>query len=116
VSEKLREAFDNRDPQLTEKEREKMSFVSKIFVNSDYVLVIYKGPAKEGNSSNFILQLYNLQGRYLGEAPIPGQPGERMSFDKDKNILYSLSRDSSNRIARYFIAKYFISREGLLKK
>lgn len=85
-------------------EKAKMSYVRNIFTNSYFVLVIYEGPISKSNDSNFRLQSYTLDGEFLGDVPIPGKPDRRMWFDKDKSILYSLSKSDKN----YFITEYFI--------
>ncbi|HLP46330.1 MAG TPA: hypothetical protein VK469_10300 [Candidatus Kapabacteria bacterium] len=106
-AEKLIPALNNRNKLMMETARQSMSYISKVFTTPEYVLVIFEGPFNQVNGLNFTLQLYDLNGKYLGETAIPGRPGDRMHFDKDKKILYSLSRNSAN--SGYIISKYTVS-------
>jgi hypothetical protein len=108
ISKKLIEAFHKRNPDQIRSEKPKMSYVKNIFVTSKYILLIYEGPIIPGKGSNFILQFYTLDGDFLREVPIPGQPDQRMWFDKDRNILYSLCNKSSQNPEDYFVLKYKI--------
>ncbi len=105
--EKLLESRRSRDLKKILAERAKMSYVTDIFTTIKHVLVIYKGPIKEGMGSNFRLQFYTLKGAFVEEVPIPGQPDYKMCLDKEKKILYSLKSSGEN--SRYFILKYKIS-------
>ncbi len=83
----------------------KRSFVRNVFTSAKYVFVIYEGPGK----SKFWLQFYMLNGNFIKEVPIPGQPDRRMCFDKDKGILYSLvSSKSKEKKKDFLILKYKI--------
>jgi len=109
-SEKLLEALHKRDFQMMDKVRQGMSYIMKVYATHEYFLVIFEGPFTQGINSNFTLQMYSLEGKYMGEKTIPGQPGDRMYFDKDKNMLYSFSKNPSDMKSGYFISKYTISR------
>lgn len=108
-TDKLLAALKKKDKQMMETAKQSMSYINKVFTTEDSVLVIFEGPFNKGNSLNFTLQLYDLTGKYIGEKNIPGQPGDRMQFDKDKNMLYSLSKNSLNNPG-YIISKYSISK------
>jgi hypothetical protein len=107
---KLLEALQKRDRQMMEKARQSMSYISKIFTTPEYVLVIFEGPFIQGNNSSFTLQMYSLDGKYIGEKAIPGQPGDRMYFDNDKKILYCVSKNPSNKNFGYILSKFRIAR------
>ncbi|MCX6578922.1 MAG: hypothetical protein NT166_01905 [Candidatus Aminicenantes bacterium] len=107
---KLLEALGKRDLQMMETARQSMSYISKVYTTQEFVLVIFEGPFNQGNGLNITLQFYDLDGRYLGEAAIPGKPGDRMHFDKEKKMLYSLAKNPSSGDPGYFISKYTISR------
>jgi hypothetical protein len=106
ASQELIDSRRKRNLKLHLSEKAKMSYVRSIFVNSSYVLVIYEGPNNQGNASSFRVQFYTLDGDFIKEAPLPGQPDRRMWLDKDKHILYSLSGKSSNQGKRYYFIKY----------
>ncbi|MFC2146172.1 hypothetical protein ACFLRT_02295 [Acidobacteriota bacterium] len=104
-SEKPSEGKEKRNFDITIKENAEMSFLRDIFVNSKCILVIYEGPASQNEVSNFWLQFYNLDGDFINEVLMPGKHDPGMWFDKDKDILYSLSNDKG----KYYILKYKIT-------
>jgi len=107
ASKSLLEARRTMNFKIIESEWDKMSYIKDIFASSKYVLVIYKGPVKPGSESNYWMQFYTLAGNYLEDIPIPGNPGSRMCFDKDKDILYSLSSEVDEELfERYFVLEY----------
>jgi hypothetical protein len=106
ASAKAREGYIAGNLDILRKEWSRMSYVRNIFTSSKYVLVIYEGPVRQERESNFWLQFYTLDGSFLREVSIPGQPDYVMYFNKDKNILYSLSNRSSNK--EYLILEYEI--------
>jgi hypothetical protein len=105
---RLRDFKTVREEQLS-----KMSLVRNIFASSHYVLVIYQGPILPGRES-FWCQFFTLAGDFIKEVPILNPPGLEMwfEFDKDKNILHSLSlgKDKEKDKKRYFILKHEITR------
>jgi len=110
ASKALVKGLHTQDKYIVESERARMSYVVKIFATAAHLLVIYKGPVNQFNQSNYRLQFYTFDGDFIEEAAIPGQPGHRMWFDKDKKILYSLSNEpneSSSGIT-HFILEYEI--------
>jgi len=95
------------DSKKLEKAQQKMSLVRDVFTSNNKVHVVYEGPiTRQTNSTTFRLQTYSFSGEFEGEVVIPGQPGKMMHFDKDKNILYSLARDSSDK--EWCLIKYQI--------
>lgn len=102
ASKRLLDGHSNRDSKITKSERARMSFVRDVFTTPQYILVAHEGPDK-----HFRLQFYNLKGDFLDEVPIPGQPDRRMYFDKNTQVLYSLSKKQKQE--KYFILKYFIN-------
>ncbi len=105
----LLEARRKKDIASIENEKAKMSYVRQIFTGTTYVLVIYQVPVKQGNESNFRLQFYTLDGDFIDEIPIPGQPDRKMWFDKERHILYSLAGQPGEDGQYYSIVKYKIS-------
>ena len=108
ASRRLLEGYSKGNPKVTRIEKTKMSFIRDIFVNPKYVMVIYEGPIMQDKSSNFRLQFYTLDGDFIKEVPISGKPDRKMWFDKDMNILYSLSSKLIEDVEHYFILKYEI--------
>jgi hypothetical protein len=94
ASKALLDARRNKDFTKTRKERFNMSLVRDIFATPRHVIVVYEGP----NVSNFRMQMYTLEGKFLGDKPILGKPGRTMYFDKDSYTLYSLSETRNKEI------------------
>lgn len=92
------------DRKKFQSEMDRKSYIRNLFANQKFVIVVLEGPGK----SNLWLQFYSLDGDLLKEEPLPGQPGPGwvMAFDKDNDILYSLSLKENN--DAYFL-KYKIS-------
>jgi hypothetical protein len=111
VSKRLLEARRKRDSKTIRSEWAKMSYVRHIFTNSKYALVVYEGPNKQERKSNFRMQFCTLDGTFKEEVLIPDQTDYRMSYDKERNILYSLTSESSGDELEYFILKYKILEE-----
>jgi hypothetical protein len=85
----LIKSYRQQDSSKTLSERIKMSFIRDIFVTFQHVFVIYEGPDK----SNFRIQMYTREGKFLDEKAIPGNHNtyyREMWFDKDGYTLYSL--------------------------
>lgn len=93
ASKRILELRKNRDPVGLRIEKQKMTFVRNIFVNSRYIFVIYEGPNIEGKS-NIKVQFYTLERKYLGEVLIPDKPSRLVFFNEDDNIFYSLDTNS----------------------
>jgi hypothetical protein len=111
ASKRLLEARGTGNFKIIESEWDKMSYIKDIFATSKYVLVVYKGPVKPGSQSNFMMQFYTLDGNWLAEIPIPGNPGSRMCFDKDRDILYSLSSEVDEELfEKYFVLTYKVGK------
>lgn len=112
VSQELFKSRLNKDLEQYAREKSKMSYVRNIFVSSRYVLVIYEGPVKQDKKSNYQIQLYTLDGNFVRELPISIQPDPRMWFDRERDILYSLSNKSNVDRVDYFILKLTIFESG----
>ncbi|MGD2088815.1 MAG: hypothetical protein PVH61_21730 [Candidatus Aminicenantes bacterium] len=107
-SKKLVKGYRKRNIDSIISEKAKMSFVRNIFVGPKYVMVIYEGPFKQDKKSNFRLQFYTLDGDFINEVSIPGAPDRKMWFDKDSDILYSLSSNQNEKGTNYSILEYKI--------
>jgi hypothetical protein len=100
---RLSESYKKGDFQTTWKLQESFSYVTNIFVTASNVYVLYE-PLKKNNNdgSTFRIQTYTIDGNFIKEQLISGNPGRQMSFDKTSNELYALTDDA--------ILKYKISR------
>ena len=88
-----------------------MSYIREIFASPKYVLVIYECPVKKDKESKFNLQFYTLDGNFLEEISILGNPDRRMCFDKEGDILYSLASEMTDDLEEeYFILEYKIAK------
>lgn len=105
ISEDMRTARKNRDFNVLQKEKGRMSFVRNIFATSKYVLAIVEGPVR-GKDNPYWMEFYTLDGKFIKETPFPGQASWMMYFDKDEEVLYSLIDREKN--SRPFIVKYKI--------
>ena len=99
-------AYRNRDFSDLKSAKSEMYYVRNIFTSSNNVILIYEGPNTQGKSTTFRAQIYSLEGGSMKETNIPGKPDRRMWFDKEKNILYSLSSQPVEIWEKYFILKY----------
>lgn len=91
-------ARHDTDIKTLKSEKSNMSYVRNLFVASSCILVIVEGPnlMKNECESNFWMQAYSFDGILLNEVSIPQQPGQRMFFDKNSNILYSLVKKGND--------------------
>lgn len=103
VSDIMRKARRSRNFKTVRSEMAKMSYIRNIFASPQYVLIVFEGPGE----SNFWMQFYTLDGNFIKEVHIPGPPGWLMNFNKDKDMLYSLSR--KERDGPKYLMKYKIS-------
>jgi hypothetical protein len=110
VSNKLVEYYRmDKKLELNKSEKAKMSYVRDIFVNDRYVMIIYEGPVKQNNASNFRIQFYTLDGDFIKEEFMSETPTHKMWFDKNKSILYFLSCKTGGESGQsYSILKYQI--------
>lgn len=76
-------------------ERQKISYISGLFTQKDYVGVLFGNYSKDHSGWVIYLQLYSPEGNFLDEmlvpgilVPTPSQPGAAYFFNKDKNLLY----------------------------
>lgn len=75
--------------------RKRMSFIRDIWATQKHVLVLYKG-AKNSPESSYRLQIYTIDGKYLDDKPVSGDPYHRMFFDKESYKLYYLSKKTTS--------------------
>lgn len=87
-----------------------MSLVQKLFSTSKNIYIVYEGPYKNDDKSNFWLQSYSLIDRkFKGEKQLDGKPSRNLYIDKgDGNALalYSISGDPEGGI--HSLLKYRI--------
>jgi hypothetical protein len=106
---KLGESYVKGDFESTWKEQKNNAYIRNIFATARHVFLIYEIPKNEqsnSSASRFRLQTYTPEGAFLGDAPIPGNPGQQMWFSKDTYELYAFS-ESNN--AGFSILKYTIT-------
>jgi len=107
-SKRLSEAYQLDDSKLIRNEWDKMSFVRHVFTSSKHIILIYEGPIRGKSSPKFRMQFYDFNRNFIKELPIPGRPASKMWFDKEKNVLYSLSNSKDTKREGYFISVYLI--------
>lgn len=105
LSSDLDGGYQKRDLLRMRQAKKKMSLVRKVFVTKERVLVVFEGPLKE--KSRFWIQSYSLDGTFLREDSLKGQPSRMMFLDKAQSMLYSLSNEEGGK--RYYILKYKIN-------
>ena len=72
-------------------------------------MVIYEARDSKHNDLGYMMQFYTLDGNFVKEIKMPRKPGFAMCFDKNKNILYSITpvpegeADESHYILKYTI-------------
>lgn len=106
----LEESLRTKNMENYKREKAKMSYVRDVFVNSNYVLLIYEGPLKQDELPNFRILFYSLDGNLKNEVVIKGKLNGRMWFDKENEILYSLPSKSHTSREQYVISKYEIKK------
>jgi len=91
----------------------KMSWVCKIFANSDIVGIVYTNFDNKTSRWNSFLQIYDHKGTFLKEAPLENFSStyERpdIYYDRDKKTLYCLSEESIGTEGIYTVYKYRLS-------
>ncbi|MCK5058206.1 MAG: hypothetical protein KAT34_16255 [Candidatus Aminicenantes bacterium] len=104
----LLRGYEAKDTDIIRRAKTKMSLVRHIFTDAEHIYVVYEGPIvkKSGKESNFHLQIYSINGEFLADVPIPGQPDRPMYFDADQCLLYSLGKYPGT--SEYSILKYLI--------
>jgi len=79
------------DFEIIKKARKELSLVRNLFATEKHLLVIYEGPDRKKSGPSYFLQFYSLyDGRLKKEIKIDGSLDQRMSFDSEKKVLYTL--------------------------
>lgn len=108
---RLSESYIKGEFQTTWKLQETFSYVRNIFVTSNNVFVVYEtGKNNESDVSTFRLQIYTLEGEFLKDILIPGNPSRQMCLDKESNELYALTNGPGVGKGELAILRYRISR------
>jgi hypothetical protein len=93
-----------------------MSWVSKIFVDSELLGIIFSNYDKLSSRWKAFLQIYDRTGRFIREQPLQNFSNSydqgNFFYDKKSKTLYCLSDSSSGDIGNYYVFKYKI----ILKK
>ncbi|MHB8094478.1 MAG: hypothetical protein ACYDH0_05990 [Candidatus Aminicenantales bacterium] len=95
-------------------EKQKMSFITGIFADMDYVGVVYENYDKKESLWKASLQLYSLKGELILDCPLPGAVrasdfrNRSIQYDKVKKRLFylSITSDKSSDFEKYEIYKY----------
>ncbi|GEM_PF-847702 len=88
----------------------RMSWVCKVFADSDMVGIVYTNFDNKTSRWNSFLQIYDHNGAFLKEAPLENFSStyERpdIYYDRDKKTLYCLSEESIGTEGVYTVYKY----------
>lgn len=110
VSREYKKAYIEHNSEEYRNWNKSMSWVSKIFADSEVVGVIYSNFDKEISRWRSSLQIYDHQGNFLKEAPLENFSStyERPDYyyDKANRILYCLSESSIGAEGFYTLYKY----------
>jgi hypothetical protein len=101
----LKEKYLKKDFEGIQKARRQFSYVKNVFTSSRFFLVIYEDAVRRGEVADYRLQLYSLKGELLKELALPGRPDQKMCFDKENQVLYSLAHKPGESSV-YNILKY----------
>jgi hypothetical protein len=102
-----------KSAKIRSQERNKMSYVRQIFASKKHVLVIYEARDSNHNDLGYMMQFYTLDGNFVKEIVMPRKPGPGMCFDKQKNVLYSITPVPEGDLDEsHYILKYKIHRHG----
>jgi len=116
VTKKLEESFQNLSLKDTLAEFSKMSFITGIFADKDFVGVIYQNYDQESSLWKMFLQLYTPEGKLLHETALPNAVtyidfhANNSFYDREKHILYylSITFDEKTALDKYEMMKYRI--------
>lgn len=84
------------------------SYVVSVFFSSDYVYAVYTAPSNLPQKPSYFLQKYSLEGKWISESKLTGNPSGLMYFNRSTNTLYSLSKTNENKTEKNTIKKYLI--------
>ncbi|MGD2090289.1 MAG: hypothetical protein PVH61_29200 [Candidatus Aminicenantes bacterium] len=107
VTPEIRKAYRERKNKIIFRARTEMSYIRDIFVlKSKKVGLIYIGPFKKDKGMKVILQFYNDNGEFINEFKLmyakASLSNELFSyFRKDKNLLYILDTDTSEKLDQF---------------
>lgn len=108
---RLSEPYIKGEFPTTWKLQESFSYVRNIFATSQNVFVVYEtGKKTESDISTFRLQVYTLDGEFIKDLLIPGNPGRQMCFDKENNELFAFTKSTVDGKDELAISRYRIPR------
>jgi len=108
---RLSEPYIKGEFPTTWKLQESFSYVRNIFATSQNVFVVYEtGKKTDSDVSTFRLQMYTLDGEFLKDLLIPGNPGRQMCFDKENNELFAFTKSTVDGKDELAISRYRIPR------
>lgn len=90
----LKAAYKKGDAKAHHKEKSKLAIASNLFVGSDYIVLVYEKKKQQDsrqNRSRYWIQFLDLNGNFINETSIDGNPGQKFDFDPQRAILYTLS-------------------------
>jgi len=117
VTKELQEGFRILSREVIEAEFSKMSFITGIFADKDFVGVIYKKYDAKKSLWEMSLQLYTPEGKLFSETVLANAVtyinfrANNSFYDRDKRILYYLSivYDENTSLDKYEIIMYKIN-------
>jgi hypothetical protein len=119
----LSDSYKKGEFDTTWEKQKKFSYIRNIFATpgtSGRVFLIYE--TDRSNASTYRLQTYTIEGDYLSDVRISGNPGKTMWLeeekyklyaiwlDKENNELYAISKGSESSNGVFAILKYKINR------
>lgn len=116
VTKKLEEGFQMLSHEVVQAEFSKMSFVTGIFADENFIGVIYQNYDKKSSLWKMFLQLYAPEGRLLYETALSNAVtyinfrANNSFYDRSDHILYylSITYDEKTAIDKYEIIEYKI--------
>lgn len=113
TTKKIMNAFYSRQGKFIMEERRKMSYVKEIFTTQKHVLVIYTATGKSDGERLYLVQFYTMTGDFVKEVVLPFLPNRvsaLMSFDKQKNLLYTITIEDNDALDEsHYVTKYKIN-------
>jgi len=110
VSREFKKAYNEHNSKEYRGWVQKMSWVCKVFADSDMVGIVYTNFDNKTSRWNSFLQIYDNKGTFIKEAPLENfsstyeQPD--LYYDRDKKTLYCLSEESIGTEGIYTVYKY----------
>ncbi|MGB4299749.1 MAG: hypothetical protein WBK32_09060 [Candidatus Saccharicenans sp.] len=110
VSREFKKAYNEHNSKEYRSWVQKMSWVCKVFADSDIVGIVYTNFDNKTSRWNSFIQIYDHNGTFLKEAPLENFSSTYdrpdIYYDKASRILYCLSEDTVGAESFYTVYKY----------